>query len=86
MIELGDDRPHALEQGQKIDHATGLVQRAAKFHGHAVVVTVQRLADAARQHNEVGRTVDQIVACDADRVIRHAKIPAITLVEFAFFE
>ena len=38
---------------------------------HAVVVTVQRFADPARQHDEVGRTVNQVIACDANRIIGH---------------
>ena len=30
MIELGKDRLHDLKQGEQIDHAIGLVQRAVK--------------------------------------------------------
>ncbi len=71
MIKLSDDRLHDLKQGEKIDNAIDLVQWATEFNGHTEVVTVQGLTDAARQQDEVGRTVDQIVARDADRVIRH---------------
>ena len=71
MIKLGDDRLHILKQGEKIDNAIGLIQRAAEFNSHTEVVAVQRLTDAVRQQDEVGRTVDQIVARNADRVIRH---------------
>ena len=71
MIELGKDRLHDLSRARKSTTQSSLVQRAAKFDGHAEVVAVQRFTDAARQHDEVGRAVDQVVACDADRVIRH---------------
>ena len=42
MIDLGEDRLHDLQEGEEIDHAIDLVQRAAKLNGHAVVMTVQR--------------------------------------------
>ena len=71
MIKFGDDRFHDLKQGEKIDNAIDLVERAAEFNGHTEVVTVQRFTDTARQKDEMSRTVDQIVARDADRVIRH---------------
>ena len=49
VIEFGENRLHDLQQGEEIDHAIDLVQRVAEFDGHAEVVAVQRLADAARQ-------------------------------------
>ena len=31
VIDLGEDRFHDLQQGEEIDHATALVQRAAQI-------------------------------------------------------
>ncbi len=72
VIEFGENRFHDPQQGQKVDHTAELVQRARELDSHAVVVAVQRFATAVRQHDEMGRTVDQVIASDADRIMGHA--------------
>ena len=71
VVQLGQDAFQRFVQGDEIDHETVFVQRAVYFGGHVIAVSVQPLALAGLQDEEVSGTEGQIVGGDADVEVGH---------------
>ena len=69
MVEFVEDRPQGVFHGEEIGDAGSSIEWAGDLGGDAIIMAVERLADAAFQKDEVGRAEDQSVAADTNPML-----------------
>ena len=71
VVQLVEDCPQRITQGNEIDHVIVFIQRSMHFGRYAVVVPVQPFARVCCQANEMRGAEGQVVFRNSDVEVLH---------------